>query len=68
MGSKSDLEKNLHRIVVDVELLERNEILKELNRMNINSAALFPGLQGFAESLATQLANPGKFGIDKKKA
>ncbi len=66
MGRKSGLQNNLHRIAVDVKLSKRNQILKELNRMNINSAALFPGLQGFAESLATQLADPGKFGIEKR--
>lgn len=30
----------------------RYEILKKLNRMNINRASLFPGLDGFAKSLA----------------
>ncbi len=53
---------NLHRIVIDVDIGQRNDILKKLNSMNINNATLFPGLQGFAESLATQLAYPEKFG------
>jgi len=33
----------------------RAEILSELNRMNINRATLFPGLDGFAASLASAL-------------
>jgi FRG domain len=35
----------------------RREILFHLHRMNINRASLFPGLGGFAQSLATRLAN-----------
>lgn len=33
----------------------RISILKELNRMNINRASLFPGLDGFAQSLRVDL-------------
>lgn len=33
----------------------RGEILRELHRMNINYATLFPGLDGFAKSLATNV-------------
>jgi hypothetical protein len=39
------------------------EILAELNKMNINRASLFPGIDGFAQSLAinVQIAtNKGK--------
>lgn len=54
---------HLSRIVIDVTKSQRNNILKELNAININSATLFPGLQGFSESLATQLSDPGKFGV-----
>src|SRR4029077_941249 len=45
------------KIVVDANVDERREILKHLHRMNINRASLFPGLDGFAASLATCLAN-----------
>ncbi len=31
----------------------RGEILRELHRMNINDATLFPGIDGFARSLTT---------------
>jgi hypothetical protein len=36
----------------------RKEILWHLHRMNMNSATLFPGLDGFAKSLAILLAFP----------
>lgn len=68
MGTVSELKKYLHRIVIDITARTRNDILQDLSKMNINNATLFPGLQGFAQSLQTQLAYPEKFGIDKKKA
>jgi len=61
-------QKEIHRIAIDITWDQRNDILKELHKMNINGAALFPGLQGFAESLASQLAYPEKFGIERKQA
>jgi len=36
----------------------RTEILRHLYRMNINRATLFPGLDGFAQSLHTMMATP----------
>ena len=33
----------------------REEILAELNKMNINRASLFPGIDGFAQSLAVNV-------------
>ena len=33
----------------------RTEILRELHRMNINYATLFPGLDGFSRSLTTNI-------------
>jgi hypothetical protein len=36
----------------------RKEILRHLQRMNMNSATLFPGLDGFAKSLNTLVAFP----------
>lgn len=68
MGKPPELKENLHRIVIDVTLPKRKEILRHLHRMNINNASLFPGLQGFAESLETQLAYPEKFGIQGREA
>jgi hypothetical protein len=39
----------LHKLVVAPET--RLEVLTALNRININSATLFPGLDGFSQSL-----------------
>ena len=66
MGTSNELQKNIYRIMLNVTGIERNVILKDLNAMNINNATLFPGLQGFAESLSTQLAYPEVFGLAKK--
>jgi hypothetical protein len=33
----------------------REDILAELNKMNINRASLFPGIDGFAQSLAVNV-------------
>jgi hypothetical protein len=41
----------LHKLVVESEA--RLDVLRTLNKMNINSATLFPGLDGFARSLRT---------------
>ena len=38
-----------------VEPQARNELLQELHRMNVNYATLFPGLDGFARSLGTNV-------------
>jgi hypothetical protein len=37
----------------------RSELLRELHRMNINYATLFPGLDGFARSLGTNITVSG---------
>jgi hypothetical protein len=50
------------KITVDDDVELRREILSHLHRMNINRASLFPGLSGFAESLATYVANPELLG------
>jgi hypothetical protein len=56
--------EHLHRIILDIKPQERNRILKDLDRMNINQATLFPDLEGFAESLKRRLAYPDeKFGL-----
>lgn len=42
----------LHKLEIDPK--GRLELLSELDRMNINSTSLFPGLDGFARSLRTK--------------
>jgi hypothetical protein len=63
MGRYAELKHHLHRIDIRVNKEDRNDILRQLNAMNINSATLFPGLSGAAESLRCQIAYPDKFGI-----
>jgi hypothetical protein len=67
MGTSNQQKTNIHRVMIDVTGTERNAILEDLNAMNINSATLFPGLQGFTESLSTQLAYPEVFGLTATK-
>jgi hypothetical protein len=46
----------------------RTELLRELHRMNVNYATLFPGLDGFARSLGTNITVSGlgyKIGGDR---
>ena len=42
---------------VDLEITNQNRlvILEELRKMNIHRASLFPGIDGFAQSLATEI-------------
>jgi hypothetical protein len=44
-----DFASHVHKIVIPNKL--REEILMRLNKMNINRASLFPGIDGFAQSL-----------------
>lgn len=57
-SDKEELRKGLYRIVIKVNGEERKRILQELHQMNIGNATLFPGLDGFATSLAERLAQP----------
>ncbi len=52
----SELYERIH--ILHVEHADRNEMLRGLRRMNITNAVLFPGLDGFSESLWTRLAIP----------
>jgi hypothetical protein len=51
---------NLTRLEIVLTPEVRREFLHNFLRMNISRASLFPGLQGFAESMATRLAIPSK--------
>ncbi len=54
-SSDSDFEDNLIKFEINIDLETRKEFLQHLHRMNINRATLFPGLDGFAQSLETLL-------------
>lgn len=48
----------VRKITIDASVQSKKEILRHLQRMNITTTSLFPGLAGFAESLWASLANP----------
>jgi hypothetical protein len=52
---KWDSENNICKIVLDLEPEKLIQFARMLRRMNISSAALFPGLDGFARSLGEHL-------------
>lgn len=56
--SPKDLNRNAKKYVFKYSVNLKKEIIFYLQRMNINRATLFPGLQGFAESLSTLLSFP----------
>jgi hypothetical protein len=51
-------EGKLIKLVIENDAKLRKEIIKNLNRMNMNAATLYPGLAGFAQSLRTMLVEP----------
>lgn len=56
--SRTKIHPSIDRQVVSKVVLktdQRIQFLEELRRMNIHSASLFPGLDGFARSLAVNL-------------
>jgi hypothetical protein len=48
----------LIKFVIPADAGVRKDILKRLHRMNMNRATLFPGLDGFAQSLKTRMLFP----------
>lgn len=46
---------NVRRIVITVSPKERLKIVEHIRKVNINNAVLFPGLDGFAQSLWTRV-------------
>jgi hypothetical protein len=63
LPNTKQLKNGLHRIAIKADTEERKKILRELHQMNIGNAVLFPGLDGFAKSLAEKLAMPEPAGI-----
>lgn len=49
----SGFDKNVIKIAISVE--RRNELLRKLDQAGLNRASLFPGLDGFAQSLRTRI-------------
>ena len=55
----------LVQFVIEDSVDTRKEIFWHLNRMNMNTATLFPGLDGFARSLAILVAFPEMIPLGK---
>lgn len=62
---QNKMEKHIVKIIIPNKL--RVEILTELNYMNINRATLFPGLEGFSQSLKQAIINIEDHGLIQKK-
>lgn len=56
--SKQNARKYFKKLSINLNCTTRNEILRHLSGMNVSRAALFPGLEGFARSIETNLAFP----------
>lgn len=51
-------ENHFYKLILNFDRNERKNVLRNLYRMNIHNAALFPDLEGFAKSLEHLLAIP----------
>lgn len=58
LNSSFKNKNDIHKITIECDKKERNEILRHLRNMNINNEVLFPGLDGFAKSTGEFLAYP----------
>jgi hypothetical protein len=58
LAAMNPTDGHLIKILIADDLRVRTEFIARLHRMNMNRATLFPGLEGFAESLKTSLAFP----------
>lgn len=63
LRSASGFRDNFVKYTIVNDRKVRREILRELHRMNVNEATLFPGLEGFARSLKTLLPFPRILGV-----
>ncbi len=51
-----DSSDHIHVRTLDFDVATKNRVLINLLKMNVNSSVLFPGLDGFTQSLRTRLA------------
>jgi hypothetical protein len=58
LADGDSFDNNLIKYAITGKAEERRNILRHLHRMNMNRATLFPGLDGFAQSLKTRLLFP----------
>jgi hypothetical protein len=59
--TKRNPESKSHFIKLVIHSEQKNKILEHLQRMNMNDATLFPGLDGLARSLRTLMVSPDIF-------
>jgi len=59
MFPEMKVNKKLVKCVITLDEAARQDVAQRLIRMNMTRTSLFPGLDGFACSLALHLANPG---------
>jgi hypothetical protein len=59
------VKNNVHKIVIKNR--SRTKALEQLRRMNIDTTTLFPGLDGFAESLNTRFVEIGDMHIAREE-
>jgi hypothetical protein len=57
-GRKKDFSASLIKYTVKNDAQLRKQIIQRLQRMNMNRATLFPGLDGFSQSLEMLMAFP----------
>ena len=62
MLARSKRQDRIRRYTITNGIDSRRNLLRRLQRMNMSRATLFPGLDGFAASLRTYLANADLFG------
>jgi hypothetical protein len=58
------IDHHFYRISINIDPINKREIIQNLYRMNITRASLFPGLDGFAQSLRTAIAMPERIGLE----
>jgi hypothetical protein len=65
VGSDDLIKDSVYEIRCELDREERLETLRLLNRMNINRALLFPGLDGFAKSMTYRFRFYQELGQDR---
>lgn len=64
-NDETDFQNQLRFYTIEVNTIELKKCLKELHRMNINRATLYPGIVGLAQNLENAVGMPHLFeGVD----
>jgi hypothetical protein len=68
VGGEPSATDSLWRIELALDKTARLKVLEELRKMNISRASLFPGIDGFAQSLTTEIEIWGSYDLDRTHA